>query len=514
MDPARISLITKYILEHFDQKTYRGEKTYSFNKLVNISDVSGAKRNNVEEIKQKQRINGFNSILAVSNVNMAKLYYQEFKKQMQDSPANSLKVATIFSYAANEDDPDGNLDDENPENTSALDVPSRDFLEEAIKDYNKMFQTNYDTSSEKFQNYYKDVSLRMKNKEIDLLIVVNMFLTGFDATTLNTLWVDKNLKMHGLIQAFSRTNRILNSVKTFGNIVCFRNLQKRVDAAISLFSDNEAGGIVLMRKFSDYYFGYKTEDGKVHKGYKELVDELINKFPLSVPEIIGEQNQKDFINLFSAFLRKRNILLSFDEFEGKEILSMRDFQDYSGRYQDLRDAWKPDPHEGKDIKDDVVFEIDLIRQIDINIDYILMLVKKFQGTHNQDMEVLSDIKKAIAASPELRSKKALIENFIAGINEIDDVLTEWNNYVAKQREADLVKIIEENKLKPEQTRKFMENAFRDGEVKTFGTDIDDLMPPLSRFNRGNRERKKQEIVDKFKAFFEKYFGVGTPASFI
>ena len=222
----------------------------------------------------------------------------------------------------------------------------------------------------------------------------------------------------------------------------------------------------------------------------------------------------EFINLFSAFLRKRNILLSFDEFEGKEILSMRDFQDYSSRYQDLRDAWKPDPHEGKDIKDDVVFEIDLIRQIDINIDYILMLVKKFQGTHNQDMEVLSDIKKAIAASPELRSKKALIENFIAGINEIDDVLTEWNNYVAKQREADLVKIIEENKLKPEQTRKFMENAFRDGEVKTFGTDIDDLMPPLSRFNRGNRERKKQEIVDKFKAFFEKYFGVGTPASFI
>ena len=188
---------------------------------------------------------------------MAKLYYQEFKKQMAADPTKKLRVATIFSYGANEEESDGILDEENSEDTSALDQPSREFLEEAIKDYNEMFHTNYDTSSDKFQNYYKDVSLRMKNKELDILIVVNMFLTGFDATTINTLWVDKNLKMHGLIQAFSRTNRILNSIKTFGNIVCFRNLQKRVDSAISLFGDKNAGGIVLLQSFKDYYYGYE-----------------------------------------------------------------------------------------------------------------------------------------------------------------------------------------------------------------------------------------------------------------
>ena len=227
MAQERIQLVTQYILEHFDQKTYRGDKTYIYNRLMNVEEVASAKRDEVEEIKEKQRISGFNSIFAVSSVPMAKLYYQEFKKQMKEDPTKRLRVATIFSYAANEEESDGILYEENSEDTSALDQSSRDFLEQAIDDYNKIFQTNYDTSSDKFQNYYKDVSLRMKNKELDILIVVNMFLTGFDATTLNTLWVDKNLKMHGLIQAFSRTNRILNSIKTFGNIVCFRNLQKK-----------------------------------------------------------------------------------------------------------------------------------------------------------------------------------------------------------------------------------------------------------------------------------------------
>ena len=195
----------------------------------------------------------------------------------------------------------------------------------------------YDTSSDKFQNYYKDVSLRMKNKELDILIVVNMFLTGFDATTMNTLWVDKNLKMHGLIQAFSRTNRILNSIKTFGNIVCFRSLQKRVDSAISLFGDKNAGGIVLLQSFKDYYYGYESVDGKTMPGYVDMMRDLKNKFPLSESQIIGEQNQKDFIALFGAILRMRNLLLSFDKFKGDEQISERDLQDYLGRYQDLRD---------------------------------------------------------------------------------------------------------------------------------------------------------------------------------
>lgn len=514
MAPQRISLVTKYILDHFDKKTYRGDKSYVFSQLTNISDVASAKRGAVEEIKQKQRISGFNSIFAVASVPMAKLYYDEFRKQMDEDPTKQLKIAVIFSYAQNEEEADGIIDEENPEDTSALDKSSRDFLEEAILDYNRMFATTYDTSSDKFQNYYKDVSLRMKNKELDLLIVVNMFLTGFDATTLNTLWVDKNLKMHGLIQAFSRTNRILNSIKTFGNIVCFRSLQKRVDSAISWFGDENAGGIVLLRSFKDYYEGYISDD-KHMPGYVDMIEDLSAKFPVSESQIIGEQNQKDFISLFGAILRMRNLLSSFDEFAGKEIITERDLQDYLGRYQDLRDEWKRKRENGEstDIVDDIVFEVELIKQIEINIDYILMLVKKYHDTHGEDKEVLITIKKAIDASPELRSKKQLIETFIAGINDVDDVMIEWNGFVAQQREQDLVTLIQDEKLKPEETRIFLENSFREGEIKTVGTDIDKIMPPVSRFGGGNRTKKKQTVIDKLKAFFEKYFGVGGSVSF-
>ena len=509
--PERITLIAKYILEHFDQKTYRGDKTYVYNALINIAEVASADRGKVEEIKQKQRISGFNSIFAVSSVPMAKLYYDEFRRQIKADPTKNLKIAVIYSYGANEEEADGILDEENPEDTSALDQTARDFLDSAIFDYNQMFHTNYDTSSDKFQNYYKDVSLRMKNKELDLLIVVNMFLTGFDATTLNTLWVDKNLKMHGLIQAFSRTNRILNSIKTFGNIVCFRNLQKRVDAAISLFGDKNAGGIVLMKSFKDYYYGCESIDGKPIPGYVDMIEELSDKFPLTEPQIIGEQNQKDFIALFGAILKMRNLLLSFDEFAGKEGITERDLQDYLGRYQDLRDEWKRKRENGEsvDIIDDIVFEVELIKQIEINIDYILMLVKKYHDTHGEDKEVLITIRKAIDASPELRSKKALIENFISGINDMDDVMLEWKEYVVVQRERDLENIIEQEKLKPNEARKFLENCFREGEVKTTGTDIDKLMPPVSRFGgSGARAKKKKKVIDLLRAFFEKYSGLG------
>lgn len=509
--PERITLVAKYILEHFDQKTYRGDKTYVYNALTNIAEVASADRGKVEEIKQKQRISGFNSIFAVSSVPMAKLYYDEFRRQIKADPTKNLKIAVIYSYGANEEEADGILDEENPEDTSALDQTARDFLESAILDYNQMFHTNYDTSSDKFQNYYKDVSLRMKNKELDLLIVVNMFLTGFDATTLNTLWVDKNLKMHGLIQAFSRTNRILNSIKTFGNIVCFRNLQKRVDAAISLFGDKNAGGIVLIKSFKDYYYGCESIDGKSMPGYVDMIEELSDKFPLTEPQIIGEQNQKDFIALFGAILRMRNLLLSFDEFAGKEGITERDLQDYLGRYQDLRDEWKRKRENGEsvDIIDDIVFEVELIKQIEINIDYILMLVKKYHDTHGEDKEVLITIRKAIDASPELRSKKALIENFISGINDMDDVMLEWKEYVVVQRERDLENIIEQEKLKPNEARKFLENCFREGEVKTTGTDIDKLMPPVSRFGgSGARAKKKKKVIDLLRAFFEKYSGLG------
>ena len=509
--PERINLVAKYILDHFDQKTYRGDKSYVFNALTNIAEVASAERGKVEEVKRKQRLSGFNSIFAVSSVPVAKMYYHEFKKLMEEDPTKQLKIAVIYSYGANEEEPDGILDEENSEDTSGLDQTARDFLDSAIRDYNRMFHTNYSTDGDRFQNYYKDVSLRMKNRELDLLIVVNMFLTGFDATTLNTLWVDKNLKMHGLIQAFSRTNRILNSIKTFGNIVCFRNLQKRVDTAIALFGDKNAGGIVLMKTFKDYYYGYLSVNGERAPGYVDMVNELTAKFPVSQPRIEGEQNQKEFISLFGAILRMRNLLISFDDFAGKELLSERDLQDYLGKYQDLRDEWKRKRERGEstDITDDIVFEIELIKQIEINIDYILMLVKKYHDSHCEDKEVLITIRKAVDASPELRSKKALIEAFIAGINDVDDVMAGWNGFVAQQREEDLMTIIREERLKEQETREFLENAFREGEVKTSGTDIDKLMPPVSRFGGAGRAEKKQGIIDRLRTFFEKYFGVGS-----
>ena len=507
--PERISKVVAYILEHFAQKTKR-DKGYQFRQLVNVEEVAKAKNGlDTQEIKNKTFVKGFNSILAVSSVEAARLYYAEFQKQMEARPEQAIKIATIYSFAPNEEEDNGFLGEENSDDTSALDSSSRDFLESAIKEYNAYFGTNYDTSADKFPNYYKDVSLRMKNKDIDLLIVVNMFLTGFDATTLNTLWVDKNLKMHGLIQAYSRTNRILNSVKTFGNIVCFRNLQKRTDEAISLFGDREAGGIVLMRGFKDYYNGYVDERGDKHDGFVDMIAELTAKFPLEEERITGEKAQKEFIALFGAVLRMRNLLTAFDDFEGKEILSERDLQDYLGRYQDLRDEWrkKRENEEKEDITDDVVFELELVKQIEINIDYILILVTKYHDSHCSDKETLITIQKSIDASPELRSKKALIENFIDGINDVDDVMAEWHSYIAAEKEKQLNEIITEEKLKADETKKFVDNAIADGEMRTTGTDIDKLMPPISRFGSTNREKKKQTIIEKLKAFFERFFGV-------
>lgn len=508
--PERITKVVEYILDHFDQKTKRNEGAYAFRHLVNVSEVARAKSGSgVEELRNKTYIKGFNSILAVSSVQATRLYYTEFQRQMELRPEKRLKIATIYSFAPNEEETDGLLGEEDSDSTARLDDSSRAFLEGAIAEYNKYFGTNYDTSSEKFPNYYKDVSLRMKNRDIDLLIVVNMFLTGFDATTLNTLWVDKNLKMHGLLQAYSRTNRILNSIKTFGNIVCFRNLQKRTDEAIALFGDREAGGIVLMRGFKDYYEGYTDDKGAYHPGYVDMVGELMNKFPVEEERYEGEARQKEFIVLFGAILRMRNLLTSFDDFMEKDRLSERDLQDYLGKYQDLRDEWKRRRREEdkEDITNDVVFEVELIKQIEINIDYILLLVKKYHDSHGDDKEVLISIRKAVDASPELRSKKALIDNFIDGINDVTDVMAEWHAYVAKEKTKQLDAIIEEEHLKPEETYKFVHNSFRDGDLKTTGTDIDKIMPPVSRFGSG-REAKKNTIIEKLKAFFERFFGIG------
>ena len=515
LEPKRITEIVKYILEHFDQKTKRNKDSYDFSKLMNVQEVASSQvKNNgkqeVEEIKKPVRMKGFNSIFAVSSIDAAKLYYTEFKRQMeklpQDSPAGQphrLRVATIYSYGVNEAENDDFVEDENSENTDGLDKSSRDFLEMAIDDYNKIFKTNYDTSSDKFQNYYKDVSLRMKNREIDILIVVNMFLTGFDATTLNTLWVDKNLKYHGLLQAFSRTNRILNSVKTFGNIVCFRNLEKETNNAIALFGDKEAGSVVLLKNFESYYNGY-DENGKHFDGYVELIDKLNTLFPLGA-SFEGEKAEKAFIMLYGAILRMKNILSTFDDFEGKEILSARDFQDYQSEYIDLYQKYKSKGNEKKEnINDDVVFEIELVKQVEINIDYILMLVKKYQQEGNQNKEIVVTIEKAVNSSMNLRSKIELIRNFLSRINAQTEVDGDWKKFVDEQRENDLAVIIEEEKLKAEETHRFMDNSFRDGVLKTTGTDIDVIMPAVSRFGGGNRAEKKKRVIERLMAYYEKY----------
>jgi type I restriction enzyme R subunit len=365
---------------------------------------------------------------------------------------------------------------------------------------------NFDTSSDKFENYYKDISMRVKNREIDLLIVVNMFLTGFDATTLNTLWVDKNLRHHGLLQAFSRTNRILNSVKTYGNIVCFRNLQKETDASIALFGDKEAGSIVLLKRYEDYYYGYESE-GTHTSGYVDLIDELLHKFPIGQP-IQGEQSQKEFISLYGAILRLKNILTAFDTFEGNEILPDRDFQDYQSSYIDLYQALSGSKRAEKEkINDDIVFEIELIRQVEINIDYILMLVERYHQENCKDKDILVSIDKAVNSSIQLRSKKDLIQAFIAKVNMATNVKEDWQKFVEEQKDSELEDIIQEEKLKPEPTKRYISNSFRDGSLRTTGTDIDRIMPALSRFGAGNRGEKKQTVIQKLTRFFEKFFGI-------
>lgn len=507
--PERISTVTRYILEHFARKTKRSSY-YSFRVLDDIhKEASARKGAQVSEHKTEQKLGGFNAMFAVASIPMAKAYYNEFKRQQADVPeAQRLKIATIYSYGANEEEIDGILAEENPESTTQLDQQSRDFLEGAIQDYNRMFSTNYDTSSDKFQNYYKDLSLRMKNRQVDLLIVVNMFLTGFDATTLNTLFVDKNLKQHGLIQAFSRTNRILNSVKTFGNIVCFRDLQQATDDAIALFGDKDASSIVVLKDFLSYYDGYDTEKGKHCYGYKELVEQLQDEFPEG-QAILGEDAERRFVALFGSLLKSINILSTFDQFEGQQIITDRQLQDYQSNYLDLQEKWRRRrPGDKENINDDLVFETELIRQVEINIDYILLLVQKYHDSNCTNKEILVNISKAIGSSIRLRSKKELIENFIGSVNADTDVEKSWKDFVQQQKDEDLKEIIDSEHLKPQETRTFIDNSFRDGQVRTTGTDIDKILPPMSRFGGGgDRQEKKKTVIEKLQTFFERYFGL-------
>lgn len=477
---ARVDLVTNYILDHFSQKTKRSHG-YSF---------------------KGTRVMGFNSILATASIDMAKVYYTAFKRIQEERGGEKLKVAIIYSFGPNEADDGCGLPDESFD-VESLDTPSRDFLADAIADYNAMFSTSFDTSSQGFQNYYKDLSDRMKNRQVDLTIVVNMFLTGFDATTLNTLWVDKDLRDHGLIQAFSRTNRILNSVKTYGNIVCFRNLEDRVNHAISLFGDKEAGGVALLKPYAEYL-------GE----YRERLAQLREQFPLDAAlngnALLGEEAEKAFIRLFGVILRLRNILTAFDDFAADDTLSPRDEQDYRGVYTDLYQKWRKQKEDATIINDDLVFEVELLKQVDINIDYVLMLVQKYHDSNCTDKMIIGDIERAIGASYELRNKKDLIEAFIDSLDSSNDVTADWEKYLAEAKERELSAIIEEEALDDAATREFMTNAFVDGGVPESGTEVASLMTKKpSRFAPANAYADmKARVLDRLKGFFDRFNGLG------
>lgn len=482
LDDERVSQVVEYTREHFNQKTKRAEH-YSLG---------------------ERRVRGFNALFATASIQAARRYYNHFQIQQQGLPSDRrLKVGLIYSYGANDAVEDGALDEEGFD-TGALPMDDRSFLEDAIQDYNDMFGTSFDTSADRFQNYYKDLSLRLKTREIDLVIVVNMFLTGFDATTLNTLFVDKNLRAHGLIQAYSRTNRILNSVKTYGNIVSFRDLEEETNDAIALFGNKNARGVVLLKPYAEYF-----------TDYADKVTDLLDHFPPGQP-VVGEAAQKEFIALFGAILRLQNILTSFDEFDGAALLNPRQSQDYRSVYLDLYADFRKDTNADREqIADDVIFEIELIKQVEINVDYILMLVQKYRDERGDgdDKEIRAEITRALDSSPSLRNKKDLVEAFVDSLSVDVEVDQEWRAFIAAKREAELETIIRDENLKSKETRDLVATAFRDGQIRTSGTAITRALPPVSRFTSdGGHGEKKQRVIEKLTAFFERFFGLSAGES--
>ena len=362
-----------------------------------------------------------------------------------------------------------------------------------------------------FHSYYKDVSLRMKNKQIDILIVVGMFLTGFDAKTLNTLWVDKNLKLHGLLQAYSRTNRILNTIKDCGNIVCFRDLEENTKQSLAIFGDENASGLVFMKAFKDYYeIGYEDDRERWHEPYTELIERLLREFPVEgMANILDEEKQKEFVRLMSDILRVRNILSAFDDFteEAKLIDEMR-YQDYRGWYVTYYEKFRPsEKHDKEDISDDLVFEIELVKHVQINIRYILQLVQQYHDSNCEDKEIIARIKREINASPDMRDKRDLIEQFIDRMTpeQGKDVGTEWEQYIDEEKRKQLNAIIDEENLKPKETAAFMQRAFSDGYVTETGTGIAKILPPSNPF-LPESSKKKQTVLEKLKAYLQRFLG--------
>lgn len=494
--------------DHITDKKVQGidtkEPIYSKERIRNIVKTI------IDDFDIKTFHKKCNSIFAVESIEMAKLYYEEFKRQMKEvEPNKRLSFAIIYSFAPNSDELDG-LMEENSDDTSGLTKSDRDFLDDAIEDYNTLFKTRFDTSSNEFQGYYKDVSKKMKEKKIDVLIVVNMFLTGFDAPKLNTLWVDKNLQYHGLIQSFSRTNRIWDSVKKYGNIVSFRNLKQKVDEAFELFGDKKAKGIVLLKTFDDYYDGYEDDAG-FHMGYKGLVEKIKKEFPIN-DEIFGERKKKEFIDLFNKLLKVENILTSFPEFKDKKLMTDFEKQNYKGKYLGINRSYRKEiESERESILNDIHFEMELFEEDSIGVDYIMDLLNKKIDDRNADKVVDIDaVEVAIKSSLKLESKKDLIEKFLktynASGNAVENAPEKWIEFEKHEKEEDIEKLIKEERLKPEETRKFLADAWQRQELLVEGTGFANILPKMSRFLTGdeNRDKIKDRISIKIKELFDRY----------
>lgn len=522
LHPARISEISQYILQNFRIKTHRNQ--------------SNGK--------------GFNAMFAVSSVDAAKCYYEELNR-LQKGSKKPLKIATIFSFAANEEQSAvGEISDENFE-PSAMDLSAKEFLTKAINDYNNLFGTSYSIESKEFQNYYRDLAKRVKNKEVDLVIVVGMFLTGFDAPTLNTLFVDKNLRFHGLIQAFSRTNRIYDSTKTFGNIVTFRDLEKHTVDAIRLFGDEKTVNVVLEKSYKEYLEGFKDiVSGEVRKGYIDIVKELSDKFP-DTDKINTEQDKKEFVKLFGEYLRVENILQNFDEFttlkafqtldinnkeaveafkneyfvtdgdiakmQNLQMPSDRIIQDYKSTYNDIRD-WLRREKEGKKSEesridwDDIVFEIDLLKSQEINLDYILELIFEHNKKKMDKSSLIEEIRRIIRSSVGNRAKESLIVDFIndANLDAISDkteIIKAFFEYAQAKQKEEAADLIANEKLNEREAKHYMEISLKREYASENGTDFNNILPKMSPLNP-QYLTKKQTVFQKIVAFIDKFKGVG------
>lgn len=481
LNPTRIEHITRYILDHFTTHTKRNAKSYNLN---------------------GKHTKGFNALFATQSIPMAMRYYEEFQAQQASLPeSQKLKIGIIYSYAPNDE-----LEEENSEDTTALPKSQRDFLDAAISDYNAIFACRFDSSADNFQNYYKDFSLKLKNRELDLAIVVNMFLTGFDATTLNTLYVDKSLRYHGLLQAYSRTNRILNSVKSFGNIIAFRDLQKNTDDALALFSDENAKGIVFLRSLEEYLHGYTDEKGQKHKGYNELTKELIDKFPLESfrQATLKTSDKKHFLALFGELLKLRNILEIFDNFS--DPLNERDKQDYQSRYISTYEELRKDKDDKESNLDEVEFEVELLAQVEVSIEYILELIAKY---HKDQATNYEPILKLLDSSLSLRSKKELFLRFIDSLHTQSNVEKDFSAYIKTHKNNALQDIINALNLDPKKTKEFMQDSFERGELRDYGRAFGEILPPSPLFGKGAEQTHKvrEKALEKLQAFFELFKGL-------